>query len=178
MKTKHHKPFFILSLLGGIILLSSCQDKANTFPTLTERLLRDGGQASQEDIQTALAKAAEGNTVTLETWARKFPKVAYSKEEKSVVLVQEKQDVAQKMQSTVSIFQGGETFTTTIDRRYRISEIIFDEGKFTLKYTARFSKDTEPEILDLSFPASAGKDLIQKGLLSSIFDGSATKKSS
>ena len=178
MKTKHHKPFFILSLLGGILLLSSCQDQGSSSPTLIDRLVRDGNLASHEDIQAALTEAAGGNIAPMETWAKKFPQIAYSKEDQSVVLVQEKQDDAQKMQSKISIFQDGETFTTDIDRRYRISEITFDEEHFTLKYTARFSKDAEPEIRDLSFPASAGKDLIEKGLLSSIFDGSAAKKSS
>ena len=175
MKTKHHNPFLIISLLSGILLLSSCQESPSN--TLQDRLIRDGNLASEQDIQEALTQANAGSSEVLEAWAKKFPQVAVFKEDQSVVLVQEQQKDA-TTHSKVSFFHKGEHFTADIDAKYKIAEVTADDENFTLIYTHRHSKEEKPKTFDLSIPAKEAKTLIERGLLSSIFDGTTAKKSS
>ena len=175
MNTKNTRSHFILSLLGGILLLTSCQESPEN--TLQDRLIRDGNLASVQDIHEALTQAEAGSVEALEAWAAKFPQVAVFKEEQSVVMVQEEQKDT-TTHSKVSFYHKGEHFSADIDAKYKIAEINVDEENFTLIFTHRNSKEETPQTYDLSFPAKEAKTLIERGLLSSIFDGTTAKKSS
>jgi hypothetical protein len=175
MKTKHCKTFFFLSLLGGSLLLSSCQESPSN--TLQDRLIRDGNLASDQDIQEALTQAEAGSGKALDAWAEKFPLVAVFKADQSVVMVQEQQKDA-VTHSKLTFYHNGERVSTEIDAKYRIAEVTADDENFTLIFTHRNSKEETPKTYDLSFPAKEAKTLIERGLISSIFDGTAAKKSS
>ena len=175
MKTNHSKPFFIFSLLGGIFLLTSCQESPKN--TKQDSSIQEEIIVSEQDIHEALTQAESVSAETLEEWEKKFPQLAVFKADQSVVLVQEQQKDS-TTHSKLNFYHKGEHVSTDIDAKYKIAEVTVDEENFTLIFTHRFSKEETPTTYPLSFPAKEAKTLIERGLLSSIFDSTSAKKSS
>jgi hypothetical protein len=174
----------IFGILTSLVC-TSCQNSEKP-ASLEDRLMRDGVWAADADIQEALKQAEEGQVTAIDKWVSAHPEIAYAAEEKILLIAREidfnrlsaqlKQPNTEKTQTSISYYHAGEVFYTLIDVRYQISEITFNEPNFSLlwNYRTPLSKETQPKD-DLSFPAMAAKNLIQKGLLSSLFDGTARK---
>lgn len=174
----------ILGILTSLVC-TSCQNREKP-ASLEDRLMRDGVWAADADIQEALQQAADGKAATMEKWVSAHPGIAYAAKEKILLIAREidfnglsaqlKQPNTGKTQTAITYYQAGEVLYTPIDVRYQISEITFNEPNFSSLWNFRTptGNKTQPKE-DLSFPAMAAKNLIHKGLLSSLFDGSARK---